>query len=262
MDYSIRFKDCEIYYVIHKNDLKPNLVLLHSFSSSMSIYDQLVITLKKDFSLILIDLPGHGKSESSKNVGLKDMPEILKTIFDSHNIKDVHFIGSQEGALIAQAFGHIYPARLKSLTAIGSYSIYDNDYKKIEKERFIRKFKLGFFWLFSFNKFKAYYASKASQTDTGKERFMKSSKGFTRKSVFSLSGIKRFYKLGKPNGLYPLYLVCGEHDDDVIKDACLLLEQKRQKTILEGYNKARSLVFLDQSRTFHEHFLTFIKNQA
>jgi hypothetical protein len=51
----------------------------------------------------------------------------------------------------------------------------------------------------------------------------------------------------------PLYLVCGEHDDDVIKDACLLLEQKRQKTILEGYNKARSLVFLDQSRTFHEH---------
>lgn len=82
--------------------------------------------------------------EENSRIGIVTSAPLL-TIFDSHNIQDAHFLGSQEGALIAQAFGHIYPARIKSLTAIGSYSIYDNDDKKIEKERFIRKFKLGFF---------------------------------------------------------------------------------------------------------------------
>ena len=262
MDYSIRFKDCEIYYVIHKNEAKPMLVLLHSFVSNRTIFDQLVITLKKDFQLLLLDLPGHGKSGSSSNVGFKDVPEILKTILDAHMIKEAHFIGVQEGALIAQGFAHIYQKRLKSLTAIGSYSIYDNDYKKIKKERFWTKMKLAILWAFNMEAYKKYYANKASLSDSGIERFMKTSKTFKRSSLLALKGFKRFYKLGKPNGTYPMYLVCGQHEEEVIKDACLLFEQKRPKTILEGFNKTKSIVFLDQNRLFQEHFLTFIRNQA
>ena len=262
MDYTMRFKDCSIYYQIQPNPTKPSLVLLHSYASSLQIFDQQVVTLKKDFQLVLFDLPGHGKSEVSTSVGLKDMPEIIKNVLDHHDLFKAHFLGIHEGSIIAQGFAHIYPDRLISLISLSGYSIYHDSHKLIQSEKRTDSLKNIWFYLFGFKKYLNYYANQAALTDQGIERFMKSTKGFKRKGLLSLLGYKRYFKLNQNPKVYPTYLICGQFEKEAIKDACILYEQKRPKTVLEGFNQTKRIVFLDQSRLFQEHFMTFIRNQG
>lgn len=262
LDYTLRFKDCSINYELMPNKTKETLVLLHSYLSSMVIFDQQIITLKKDYQILLFDLPGHGKSDTTRSVGLKDMPEIIKNVLDFHDIKNAHFLGIHEGSIIAQGFAHIYPERFLSLTALSGYSIYHESHKLIQSERLREKIKNSFYYLFSFKKYIQRHADMAAISQPGIDRFVKSSKGFKRKSLLTRVGYNRYFKLGKDIKVYPTYLVCGQHETDVIKDACLLYDQKRPKTVLEGYNDTKRIVFLDQPRLFLEHFLTFLRKQG
>ncbi|PKK86783.1 MAG: hypothetical protein CVV63_03705, partial [Tenericutes bacterium HGW-Tenericutes-8] len=105
-------------------------------------------------------------------------------------------------------------------------------------------------------------AREAAMTEQGIDKFMKSTKGFSRRSLLTLLGYKRYFKLNKDPKVFPTYLICGQHEREAIKDACILYEQKRPKTVLEGFNQTKRIVFLDQSRLFQEHFMTFIRNQG
>lgn len=109
---TIRFKDCGIYYERYLNPGKPYVVMLHSFGSSGLIFSDQIVVLKRQYQIIVVDFPGHGQSEYSKYVLLKDMPEIINMIFEIEKITKAHFIGISEGAEIAQAFAHLFPKKL------------------------------------------------------------------------------------------------------------------------------------------------------
>lgn len=260
-DYTIRFKDCSIYYEMHENKLKPTLVFLHGFTSNLSVFESIIVTFKKDYQLLLIDLPGHGRSGVSGSVGFKDMPEIIKSIFDYQEISGAHFIGVDVGALIAQGFGHIYPNQMLSLVSIGSYSIYHDSWKIIKNEHFLSHMGLFFLWMFNLKGYLRHYQRLATITDGGTSKFLASQQTFKRKGIYAFKGLNRLYKWDTPNKVYPIYVVCGEYEEDVIKDASLQFEQKVPNALLEGFNKSKRVVFLDQPRLFIEHVQTFLKTQ-
>ncbi len=259
-NYTIRFKDCGIYYQIHKNSTKPTIIMLHSFASSSLIFSSQILALKRVYQIITIDLPAHGKSLYSKYVDLGDMPEIIKLVMEKHNLNNAHFIGVSEGALVAQGFSFVYPKMVKSLVIVSSFSIFDNTYKAIQEAFFKSKVKLFFYNLFSFKKYKNFFVEKSAYNNEAKDKFLLSMQGFSRKSKHILKGLKRFYEIPKTAPNYSTYIVCGEHDLDVIKDASLLYEQKTPKTTLEGYNQAKQIVFLDNPRLFNERLFTFFKS--
>lgn len=258
-DQTIRFKDVGIYYMLYPNKEKETLVLIHPYTSSLSIFDNQIIALKKDYQLLLIDLPGHGKSGVSRNVSIKDMPEIIKVILDLNGVDEAHFLGIELGSLSAQAFGQVYPEKIKSLISVGSYSIFHDSYKAINNEllktRIIRAFK----WLFSFKGYKEYYLENACIKDDARKKFNDTQKNFKRKGLLSKRGLNRFYKMGKQKVAYPVYVVCGEYELEVIKDACIQFEQKVPKALLEGFQRAKTAVHLDQQRLFTERVITFLK---
>jgi len=259
-DQTIRFKDCGIYYLMYENPLKETIVLLHPYASSGLIFDSLFIALKREYQLIIIDMPGHGKSGVTSSVTFEDMPEIIKVILDKEDILKTHIIGISEGAIVGQGFGQVFPDRLLSLVAVSSFSIYHGSYKAVYGELRGTKFKHLFLWLFSFKRYKNYYIEKSSSTNSGKDKFEKTMKGFKRISILSKKGLKRFYKMGKQNKIYPTYVVCGEFDLDIIKDASIQYEQKVPLSTLEGYNNTRQVVFLDNPRLFNDHLITFLKS--
>lgn len=252
------FKDSGIFYSIYKNENKPKLVLLHPYGSSGRIFDNIIPNLKKILELIIIDLPSHGQSEYSKNVSMIDMPEIILAIFKKENIKKAHFLGISEGSLIAQAFAEIYPGMTKSLVTISSYSIFFETYKVIKAENKFENIKLFFLWLFAFRQYKKHLINKSAFTEKGKTLFRNSMESFKRRSVFSKKGFNRFYSLEKSNHIYPSYIVCGNEDYNVIKDASIQYEQRLPKTILEGFSKAKQVVFLDNPRLFVDRIKSFI----
>lgn len=258
-DYTIRFKDCSIYYEMHENKTKPTLVFLHGYTSSLTVFESIIVTFKKDYQLLLIDLPGHGKSGVSRSVGFKDMPEIIKSIFDYQDIQTAYFMGIDVGSIVAQGFGHIYPNQMNALISIGSYSIYHDSCKKVQKEHMLSNLGLSFQWLFNLSGYLNHFANLAVITDSGLQKYKLSQAKFKRSGMKAFKGVDRFYKFEKPSKHYPIYVVCGEFEEEVIKDASIQFEQKVPNAILEGFNKSKHVVFLDQPRLFIEHVQTFLK---
>lgn len=256
---TIRFKDIGVFYRLYEQKNKDTLIMLHPFTSSISVFDNQIISLKKDYQLLLIDLPGHGRSGLSSSVSAKDMPEIIKVIIDLHDIDKVSIIGVELGSLCAQAFAQVYPDKIKSLISVGAYSIFHESYKAVKNEQFLSKMTMAFKWLFSFKSYKANYAASAAVSEAGKTLFEKSQKSFKRRGILAKKGLNRFYKLGKQKQAYPTYIICGAFEPEVIKDACILYEQKVPKALLEGFPRAKTAAHLDQQRLFTERVITFLK---
>ncbi|HHV33133.1 MAG TPA: alpha/beta hydrolase [Acholeplasma sp.] len=255
---TIRFKDCGIYYERYLNPGKPYVVMLHSFGSSGLIFSDQIVVLKRQYQIIVVDFPGHGQSEYSKYVLLKDMPEIINMIFEIEKITKAHFIGISEGAEIAQAFAHLFPKKVSSLIGISTMSIYYDSHKALSSSLALTNFKLNFFRIFYFKKYKKWFIERSAHTLKGREKFKESMVGFKRKSKNVLKGFKRFYSLGENTNEYPSYIVCGEEDLDVIKDASVQYEQKIPLTTLEGYRQSKQIVFLDNNRLFNERMKIFL----
>lgn len=254
---TIRFKDCGIYYEKYLNPGKPFVVMLHSFGSSGLIFLDQILILKRHYQIIVIDFPGHGNSEYSKNVKIHDMPEIINMIFTKEKINKAHFIGISEGAEVTQAFAQIFPRRVISLVGISTISISHDSYKAVEASLAFTKLKLGFLRIFNFKKYKKWFIEKSSNSKEGQEKFKISMRGFRRRSKNVKKGYNRFYNLGTQQYKYPTYLVCGENDWDIIKDASFQYEQKTPMTTLEGYRNAKQIVFLDNGRLFNERIKVF-----
>ncbi len=257
---TIRFKDAGIFYTIYPNEKKPTLVLLHPYGSSSTLFEGIIPNLKKIVQILIIDLPSHGKSEHSKHVNFSDMPEIIQSILSKENIRNAHFVGISEGSLIAQAFAQLYPNKLQSLISMSSYSIFHDSFKVVKADGFFHRIKLFFLWVFMFKRYKKSYIERSAISSEGKKLFEKSMKSLRRSSAFSKKGIKRFYNLGKQNYSYPTYVVCGNDDLGVIKDASLQYEQIVPKTILEGISNAKQVVFLDNPRLFVDRVRSFIQS--
>lgn len=255
----ISFKDSNIYYNYWENSGKETIVFLHSFGSSLKLFSEQVKYLKAEYQLLLIDLPGHGKSGFSYQVTFKDGPEIIKTILNQYHLSKVHLFGVKEGALIAQAFANIYPNNTLSLILMSTYSLFFNTYKTVKSATRKANFLQAFKWLFCFNKYQQELISKSALSSEGQNFFKETMTNFKRKTIFTKRGMKRFYQLDFKENMYPIYLLCGKEDKEVIKDASLQFEQKYNYVILEGYPDSREIVFLDKARLFKERILTFLK---
>lgn len=83
-----------------KGQGKETLVLLHGFMENISIWSDLEKNLSKDFTLLKIDLPGHGKSDILAEVHTMEMmAEEVKKSFRSSKFKKYTFARSFNGRL-------------------------------------------------------------------------------------------------------------------------------------------------------------------
>lgn len=124
-------------YEISGNGKKP-LVLLHGFMENNTIWSDMENHFSKDFTLIKIDLPGHGKSEIHNNVNSMDfMAEKVKEVIDSLHLNKINLLGHSMGGYTSLAFAEKFPELLESLTLFFSTTIADDDEKKQIRKRSI-----------------------------------------------------------------------------------------------------------------------------
>lgn len=125
-----------------KGNGKETLVLLHGFMENLSIWNDMEPHLSDDFSLIKIDLPGHGQSEIIAEVQTMELvAEEVKKVLEDQNLNKVHLLGHSMGGYISLAFAEKYPDSLKSLTLFFSTYFPDDAEKKeqrIKSYRIIR----------------------------------------------------------------------------------------------------------------------------
>jgi pimeloyl-ACP methyl ester carboxylesterase len=128
-----------------KGNGKETLVLLHGFMENLSIWSDMEPHLSDIFSLLKIDLPGHGQSEIIAEVQTMEMmAEEVKKVLVNENITKIHLLGHSMGGYVSLAFAEKYPEYLKSLTLFFSTYFPDDDEKKEQRIKSYRIIKDAF----------------------------------------------------------------------------------------------------------------------
>ncbi|MBW7675762.1 alpha/beta fold hydrolase [Chryseobacterium chendengshani] len=124
---------------------KETLVLLHGFMENVNIWNDMEVHLSKDFTLLKIDLPGHGKSDVLADVHTMElMAEEVKKVVDHEELDKIHLLGHSMGGYAALAFAEKFPESLKSLTLFFSTYFADDEEKKEQRIKSYRIIKDAF----------------------------------------------------------------------------------------------------------------------
>jgi pimeloyl-ACP methyl ester carboxylesterase len=100
---------------------RPALVLVHGLGSAGNIWKSLIPQLTKDFTVIAVDLPGHGVSEIHEGEAVDPTSlarAIVEEVTRAHNISKMHVAGNSLGGWIALEMGAVAPDKVKSITAL------------------------------------------------------------------------------------------------------------------------------------------------
>lgn len=126
-----------LHHEISGNGKKP-LVLLHGFMENTTIWDEMEAHLSKDFILIKIDLPGHGKSKVYQEIHTVElMAEKVKEVIDALKLEKINLLGHSLGGYVSLAFAEKFPEILESMTLFFSTTVADDEEKKAIRRRSI-----------------------------------------------------------------------------------------------------------------------------
>ncbi|AGW85910.1 alpha/beta fold hydrolase [Blattabacterium sp. (Nauphoeta cinerea)] len=110
------------------------IVLLHGFMESLEIWNSIYYNISNKYKVILIDLPGHGKSilTLKKNTifTMEKVAEIVKETLIKENIQKAIFVGHSMGGYVALAMAEKYPEMFLGLCLLHSTTKSDTLEKK------------------------------------------------------------------------------------------------------------------------------------
>jgi pimeloyl-ACP methyl ester carboxylesterase len=124
------------------------IVLLHGFLESAEIWSGYAEKLSKVYKVILIDLPGHGRSDCFGYVHRMElMAQSVKAVMDSLHLRRYLVLGHSMGGYVALAFAELFSENVKGLVLFHSTALADTREKKRDREKaieFVKKYPLEF----------------------------------------------------------------------------------------------------------------------
>lgn len=93
----------------------PALVCLHGFTGTMATWKPFIEVWQKQFTVITIDLPGHGETVTESPIPMNVCCAQINKLLESLQIDTFHLLGYSLGGRTALAFASLYPAKIKSL---------------------------------------------------------------------------------------------------------------------------------------------------
>ncbi|GGA76451.1 2-succinyl-6-hydroxy-2,4-cyclohexadiene-1-carboxylate synthase [Ornithinibacillus halotolerans] len=91
------------------------IVLLHGFTGSTKTWTNFINTYQGKFKMIVIDLPGHGKTKTSTPVTMEQCCHDIHHILENIGIQTYHLVGYSMGGRTALTYATFYQNELKSL---------------------------------------------------------------------------------------------------------------------------------------------------
>ncbi len=252
------YQSAQIAYEIAGASDRPAIVLLHPAFADRHIFEHQIKAFSERYRVISIDMPGHGDTVTKgTRVTLKDAPAIVESILAWNGVEECHVIGVSLGGLIAQAFADRYPERVRSVTVVGGYSIHRPS-DKIKKAQRREGIKWLWYIVLSMRKFRNYVLNVSCYTDQCRSLFERGILRFERKSFAAMSGIDRLFRRQDSAVAYPLFIMVGEHDLPLAREAAEewhAVEPNSRLAMLPGAGHCANA---DTPEAFNERVLTFL----
>jgi len=209
----LKVNSCEIHYYISGIQNKNTIVFLHPAFSDHRAFDQQIDYFSDSYKVITIDLIGHGLSKANKSKDQIDAAaEHISKILELENINQTHLVGVSMGSLIAQYYAIQYPDKVKSLSALGGYTINKTN-KEIEKAQRGSNLGLIFRAIFSMDAFRKKTALITCKSEKGQALFYRTTSHYERKSFMVMQGLQNV--IADRNNIdinYPTLVMAGEFD--------------------------------------------------
>ncbi|AST91515.1 MULTISPECIES: alpha/beta fold hydrolase [Sutcliffiella] len=109
------------YKTIKHPSSKEWIVLFHGFGGNGTIFYKQLKAYRSNYNLLLLDLPGHGKSPLPQGVDLMEYSaQKTITILEELKICSAHFIGLSLGTIVMQEVALLNPKKIKSMILGGA----------------------------------------------------------------------------------------------------------------------------------------------
>ena len=95
------------------------LLFVHGWGCSQKVWKQQSEYFSRNFKVLTVDLPGHGKSSWAK-VSLEDMANDLDGLTNELGLKQLNIVGSSLGGLVILKLLALHPAKIKRLILVGT----------------------------------------------------------------------------------------------------------------------------------------------
>jgi pimeloyl-ACP methyl ester carboxylesterase len=136
----IEYQNGNIYFEVHGQG--NALVLLHGFTETVKIWYEFQSKLSTSFQVILIDLPGHGKSSVlAEEHSMELMADSVKAVLDHLKLDSAVLVGHSMGGYVCLSFARKYNKMVKGLGLFHSTSLADSDEIKQSRDRAIEAIK-------------------------------------------------------------------------------------------------------------------------
>ncbi|MEJ2594180.1 MAG: alpha/beta hydrolase [bacterium] len=136
MEKQVSLQNGNIHY--RSKGLGSAVVLLHGFMENHTIWDDFSDVLSRNYLVIGIDLPGHGKSDLFGEIHSMDfMAEAVGAVLDQEKVKRCIMVGHSMGGYVTLAFARKYAERLNGIVLFHSQAAADDEQGKINRNRTI-----------------------------------------------------------------------------------------------------------------------------
>ncbi|MFH1430880.1 MAG: alpha/beta fold hydrolase [Nanoarchaeota archaeon] len=250
-----------IFYRFINSNKKYTLLFLHGFTGSSFIWDEQIESLSKKYNLLLIDLFGHGKSETPKKIEdyfFKNQSKIIVEIINKLGIDFLAITCYSYSVYIGLDIQNLISRKIKSMIFISPYFKEGNNFFERQVLKMIK-----FLWrylvpnkkhLLDYSKLENY------ETPTFKD------KKYTLKSINTKDILGSIYALSKQKMLLknkkvniPVLVIYGENDK-MFSDE---IKQKFNDYKITKYKKMigkKHLFLKTKSEEINKDIINFLSN--
>jgi 3-oxoadipate enol-lactonase len=140
----MKANDIQINYELSGKKGAPVVVLSHSLSTNLLMWNPQIDALNPYLQVLRYDTRGHGATEApSGSYTLELLAEDVIGLLDALGMDRVHFVGLSMGGMIGQCLGLNHPHRLMSLVLCGTASIIPAEAQPVWQERLDKVRKKG-----------------------------------------------------------------------------------------------------------------------
>lgn len=114
-----QINDINVNYINYGNNKKGTIILLHGWGQNIEMMKPIGDAFKEDYQIVILDIPGFGKSDEPKSVWtVYDYVEFLREFLCSLKIEKPVLVGHSFGGKIALLYSSLYS--VEKLVVFGS----------------------------------------------------------------------------------------------------------------------------------------------
>jgi len=257
---SFTFKEVNIRF---KEEGKGRaIILVHGFLENLEVWNKFSKDLSKQYRVISLDLPGHGRSENIAYVHtMEEMAECVRELMKTLRLRKVFMVGHSMGGYVALAFAELFPDNLKGLCLFHSTALADTPEKRKDRDRAIETVKKNH------KKFARQLASKLFADENLKRlkkeiaKFKDIASSTSKRGIIAgLEGMKirKNREVVLKFAPYPVLIIAGKKDAVIPHESLLQQAKLPEQSELILLEKSGHMGFMEEPKKSFTGLKTFI----